>query len=283
MKRWLLLALPLALGCASTRVAHHTLSSSRGTVTEAGFGTGSSSINESSLGRSSSVTDVRVEHAADVTQDGAVPRFWRVTYVDADRESLLRAQHVELCYGLPSAPGACARAKAGPEGKETEVTGLFPTLLEAGNLGASLRAQSGSSTLAVVSGTSVSTVQLSYATADQGTLRNPVPHRATPAFGVWMLTAPVGIDTGIYGLGGLMRTGALNFCHAPSGKGPRCYPAGAGVAKVLSVHVLRRGASIRHVVWGQAVENGTWSEKLVRCEADDEQAAPTCVTTEVPK
>jgi hypothetical protein len=278
MRIALVCALPIALGCSSTTVAHHTLSPSSGTAAEMGFGTGTSSVVQSSIGSSNSTTDVRVEHAADVTPDGAIPRFWRVTFVEADKASVLREQRLELCAGTPSAPGSCMRAKIGAAPKETEVTGLFPTLLENGNLGGSLRAQSGSST--VWAGTTA--VKFEYSSV-AGDLKRPIGRRATKNFGVWVLTAPVGVEGGPLGIANLMRTGGLLFCHAPGPGEARCYPAPQSVARVLSVHVLRRGGSIRHVVWGQSTERGTWSEKLVRCEADDETAAPTCVTVEVPK
>jgi hypothetical protein len=280
-------AMSAGLGCTTTTVAHHALTSPHGTSTHAEFGLGKTSVAERSFGSSSDTTDVRVEHAADVGPGGAVDRFWRVALESGTDANAIGSQHLELCTGAPGAPHACSRARVvAADGKEqADFAGSFPSLLEAGNRGASLRLVNTSSTGVATVGSSVVTFNYQTESRSGDDIKKPVGHETTPAFGVWALSEAAGVIPTLAGTAGLLRTGGLFFCHAPTSSGPRCVhaPNVENVDKILAVHLLHRGKALRHVVWAESMTGPLDARvgTIIRCEADDETASPTCTPAEV--
>jgi hypothetical protein len=280
-----------SVGCSTTVATHHALTSASGTTQSAEFGMGKTSVEQRSIGASQDTTDVRVEHAADVAPDGTIDRFWRVS-LDPPKGTTVGLepaakpqQRLELCTGTPAAPGICRRAMiVAADGKESELSGTFPSLVEPANLGASLRLVQSQSTGVAVVGNNVVTYQVQTTTADGSTMRPTIGHRATPAFGVWALTEAVGTNVTPIAMANSLRTGTLYFCNV-SAAGPRCRAAQnvSSIAGVLAVHVLRRGDAFRHVLWAETYSGPITAQvsNIVRCEADDQEANATCTVAEV--
>jgi hypothetical protein len=274
------------VGCAGAPVTyvHQPLGSPHGTATDTRYGAAVTLADSTPHGAwarqfetSKAVIDARVDRAADASPSGR-DRFWRV-WPDPGEGGRGRTQRLELCLGPEghAAPlGSCAVAvERTPAGTEGPVFGGLPALVESGNLGDSLR-------LAVLD------THGSVTVFADGDLHEPESRVSTPSFGVWMLTEGAGLE--VAGADGAIkaRTGQLHFCHARAGK-PVCYgvsapPDGATASEItfiLSVDVLRRAGSIRHVLWGLAVASHRNHEthQIVRCEAGDEEGTPTCAST----